>query len=122
LTGEFVAQTDPSIINPLNPASLVPWLDVNYTLTGWDPASWDDTTWATEQWLPTVWQGDQAPLGWEPTVDVGVNGTQWRGTQWRNEDWDGTQWRGTQWRYTDFDGTQWRATTWQSKWYAVAWN
>jgi serine protease AprX len=120
LVGEYVAQTDPTIINPLNPASLVPWVGLTYTTTGWDPASWDFTTWATEQWLPTVWQEDQAPLGWAPTVSV--DGTQWRGTQWRNEDWDGTQWRGTQWRYADFDGTQWRATTWQSKWYAVAWN
>jgi serine protease AprX len=115
LLGEFVAQRDPSIIDPLNPAGLVPWVGLTYTVTGWDPASWDLTTWASDQWLATAWDGTQ----WRATV---WDGTQWRGTQWRNEDWDGTQWRGTQWRYGDFDGTQWRATTWQSKWYAVAWN
>jgi serine protease AprX len=115
LVGEFVAQTDLSIIDPLNPASLVPWVGLTFTTTGWDPATWDLTTWATDPWLATAWDGTQ----WRATI---WDGTQWRGTQWRNEDWDAAEWFGTQWRYSDFDGTQWRATTWQSKWYAVAWN
>jgi serine protease AprX len=116
LTGEFVAQRDPDLVDVVNnPLGLVPWVGLTYTTTGWDPASWDVTTWANEQWLATAWEGTR----WRATV---WDGTRWRGTEWRNADWDDAEWFGTRWRYAEWDGTRWRASTWQSKWYAAAWN
>ena len=110
LSGEYVAQGDPRLIDPSNPLGLVPFISVDFSLTGWDPLTWNLTSWATEDWLATAWEGTQ----WRATV---WDGTQWRGTQWRNEDWTGTQWR-----YSEWDGTQWRASNWQSAWYAAAWD
>ena len=110
LSAEYVAQGDPRLIDLRNPLGLVPFVSLDFFLTGWDPLTWNLTSWAMEDWLATAWEGTQ----WRATV---WDGTQWRGTQWRNDDWTGTQWR-----YSEWDGTQWRARNWQSAWYAAAWD
>lgn len=110
LTGEFVAQTDPSKVDPTNPLGLVPFSSVTYTTTGWDGTTWKGTTWKTLEWAGTSWKGTT----WKATV---WDGTTWKGTTWKNADWDGTTWKGVDW-----DGTTWKGTTWKSAWYAAAWD
>lgn len=115
LLGEFIQFSDPDEVDVTNPAGLVPYVGLNYTLQGWsspedwEGAQWRGAQWRGAQWRAAVWDGAQ----WRATE---WDGAQWRGAQWRNEDWEGAQWRGAEW-----DGAQWRADSWQSHWYAAAW-
>lgn len=110
LSGEYSAQVDLDEVSLFNPAGLVPFVSLNYTMVGWDPASWEFTSWSTEDWTGMTWKG----MTWKATVWDGMT---WKGMTWKNTDWDGMTWKDADW-----EGMTWKGSSWQTAWYAVAWD
>jgi serine protease AprX len=115
LTGEFVAQIDPDLSDPLNPGDLVTFNATSWHDIGWDATSWHATSWHENSWAATSWHA----TSWHATS---WHATSWHGTEWANVDWDATSWHATSWHEMDWDATSWHATSWHSKWYAAAWD
>jgi serine protease AprX len=110
LLGEYSAQVDPDRISLFNPAGLVPFSSLAYTMSGWDPTSWNLTSWNTEDWTGMTWKG----MTWKATVWDGMT---WKGMTWKNGDWSGMTWKDADW-----EGMTWKASNWQTAWYAAAWD
>jgi serine protease AprX len=109
LTGSYQAQSDPNKISLSNPLGLVPFVNLTYTLMGWDPLTWALTSFVNVPWAGLSWDSTR----WKQTV---WDSTRWKGTDWYNADWDSTRWKDVDW-----DSTRWKATSWQSAWYAAGW-
>jgi serine protease AprX len=109
LTGEFVAQTDPSEISLTNPTGLVPWVGSSWKTEGWDGSSWKGSSWKDFAWVGSSWKGSS----WKATV---WDGSSWKGSSWKNDDWAGSSWKNFDW-----DGSSWKGSSWKSAWYAAAW-
>lgn len=115
LTGEFIAQTDPSKISLDNPGGLIPYVGLNFTQSGWDAATWKAATWKTEDWSAATWKA----ATWKGTEWEAAT---WKGTEWNNLDWDAATWKAATWKDFDWDAATWKAATWKSHWYAAAWD
>jgi serine protease AprX len=113
LTGSFQDQYDAANISLSNVLGLVPFVNLTYTVTGWDSVTWALTSFVKAPWTGLAWPGNpfEATAKWRDSEWV----AKWRGSAWSNTDWE------AKWRSANWDSTTWRATSWQSKWYAAAW-
>ena len=112
LDGEFVLQTSDNLVNSVT--GLVPWLGLDYTLTGWDQLTWNLTSWLNADWAASSWKASS----WKATDWVASS---WKGTVWSNLDWEASSWKASSWKDFNWDASSWKASSWKSVWYAAAW-